>query len=278
MRWERRTSPAPILRSGHHELAIEAGELAITLSSDESDNELSPDERRKARLSAHLTVGLAQFYSGEATEAVACFEAALSESNDNPDAVCVLAQVLWATGSEESRARARELLFSVIDSSPHHVQSVLLLGVIGLLDDDEDTLEAVSVELQALRAGDANLSHSEQSKVGDVLRAISTVGGEGAVSEENALHQVQTDVMLHPYLPHGWSELAAAAEGEGGDRAAEMALRVARKGVPPRGQLAAEDLASAYAGTGRAADAQIAAVVAPWESAGWSALAEVLRC
>ena len=266
------------LAVGSYELAIEAGELATTLSSDESDNELSPEERRKARLSAHLTVGLAQYYSGAIPEAVACFEDALSESNNNPDAVCVLAQVLWATGQEKSRERARELLFGVIEDSPNHVQSVLLLGVIGLLDDDPDTLEAVAVELKSLRAGGANLRPPQQSDVGEVLRAIAALEVDGtASSKEQVLGQVQTEVLLHPFLPHGWSELAGSADGEEGDLVAKMAVRVARKGMPPRGELTAEDLTKAYAATGRAADAQVAIAISPWEATGWKSLAEAIR-
>jgi superkiller protein 3 len=262
------------LAAGLFAKAIEAGELAIQLSSDESDNELSAEERKKARLSAHLTVGLAQYYSEDVAEALAYFEAALEESDGNPDASCVLAQVLWATGSSESRDRARDVLFRVIESSPGHVQSVLLLGVISLLDADEDSLEAVIDELQALRVSDKGVTGSQQSQIGHVLQAISAAGQ--STSEEAVLSQVQTDIMLHPHLPHGWSELSSLAVGEEAQSAAEMSLRVARRGVPPRGDLGAADLAKAYAGTGRAADAQTSIMVAPWSVEGWLALGDAV--
>jgi superkiller protein 3 len=82
--------------------------------------------------------------------------------------------------------------------------------------------------------------------------------------------------LLRPYLPHGWSELAEVGDGDEAARAAELAVRVARKGVPPRGELGAEDLARAYAGTGLAADGQTAIVVAPWATEGWVALSEAV--
>ena len=263
------------LSSGAYDKAIEAGEVALGLSSDESENELTPEERRRARLGANLTVGLAHYFGGGgAAEAVTFFETALAESGGSPDAVCVLAQVLWATGGDKERERAREALFGVLESAPDHVQSVLLLGVIALLDRDEEAVEAVVEQLQALRVTDRGVSPAEQGRICEVLRAIVAVAEKS--TEEDVLSQIQTDVLLRPYLPHGWSELADAGDGEEAAKAAELAVMVARKGVPPRGDLGAEDLARAYAGTGLAADGQTAIVVAPWANAGWTALSEAV--
>ncbi|KAK3290698.1 uncharacterized protein B0H64DRAFT_54354 [Chaetomium fimeti] len=258
--------------------AAEAAELAVQLSSDEADSELAAEERRRVRLSAHVTLGLARYYQGAVDDAVACFDSAISESDGHPDVACVLAQVLWATGKEEARERAREVLFEVIERVPHHVQSVLLLGVIALLDEDEESLEAVVAELQSLRASDEGVTPADQRQLGEVLRAIAAFG-KGDDAEEVAkakANQARADVMFHPHLPHGWAELRGLG-GEEGKSAAEMALRVALKAVAPRGDLAAGDLAGAYAGTGRAMDAQKAVMVAPWEKAGWQALGEVVK-
>ncbi|ROT35887.1 TPR-like protein [Sodiomyces alkalinus F11] len=266
------------LATGQYEKAIECGEMAIQLSDDESDNELNREERKKARLSAHLTVGLAQYYSNDVGESVSCFEAALRESDDNPDAVCLLAQVLWATGTEESRDRARGALFEVIEKQPDHVQSVLLLGVIALLDDDEESVEAVVTELRGLRTSHG-VSAAEQEQVGEVLGAIAALGsgtGAGEDLEEDGgevLTHIQTDIMLYPHLPHGWSKLADAT---GEVYPADMALKVAMKAIPPRGPLDAVDLAKAYAGTGKAADAQTAIFLAPWARDGWTALGDAI--
>ncbi|XEV06608.1 hypothetical protein FSHL1_011895 [Fusarium sambucinum] len=254
------------LASGSYEKAVECGELALGLSSDDAENELSSEQRKKARLSAHLTVGLAEYYRNHFDEAIKYFESALEESDGNPDAVCLLAQVLWAQGSEESRDRAREELFAVIEKQPEHVQSVLLLGVIALLDNDEDSLEAVVEELHGLRTNH-KVTASEQSAIGEVLRAIATLG-EGR-TEEDIRTQIQTDIMLYPNLPHGW---AAMAQSAGDEHAAQMALKVASRGIPPKGLLVAQDLSKAYAGTATASDAQRAAFLAPWEQSGWTSL------
>ncbi|KAK3384971.1 hypothetical protein B0H63DRAFT_175518 [Podospora didyma] len=263
------------LAAGSFPKAIEAGELAIELSSIHSDSELTGEERLKLRLSGHVTMGLAQYYSGNLDEAVTCFDTALEESKCNPDTTCVLAQVLWATGQEEAKERARDILFEVIEREPHHVQSVCLLGVIALLDNDEESLEAVTLELQSLRASDEGVTPSEQSQLGEVLRAIAALD-KGLSAEQQAAGQAQVDVMLHPYLPHGWSEIAEVG-GEESEGASDMALRVALKGIPPWGHLEGEDLARAYAGTRRAADAQIAVMVAPWDKFGWLALGDVVK-
>ncbi|WYZ34104.1 hypothetical protein EsH8_I_000380 [Colletotrichum jinshuiense] len=258
------------LATGAYEQAVECGEMAIQLSNDESDNELTREERKKARLSAHLTVGLAQYYSEDVKEALLCFESALEESDNNPAAVCLLAQVLWAAGTEDSREKARNALFDVIEKQPDHVQSVLLLGVIATLDSDEESVEAVVSELQGLRTSHT-VGDSEQSQIGEVLGAIAKLGETN--TDEDVMTQIQTDIMLYPQLPHGWSNLAAF----GGEQyAAEMALTVAKKGAPPRGTLEAQDLAKAYAGTGVAADAQTAIFLSPWTADGWSSLRDAV--
>ncbi|UNI17453.1 Superkiller protein 3 [Purpureocillium takamizusanense] len=254
------------LAAGSYGQAVECGDMALGLSGDESESELTGEQRKKARLSAHLTVGLGQYYLEQYDEAQKCFEAALGESDNSPDATCLLAQVLWAQGSEESRDKARSALFEVIERRPDHVQSVVLLGVIALLDQDEDSLEAVVEELQKLRTNE-RVTTTEQSHIGEVLRAIAGLG-DGR-TEQDMLTQIQQDVMLYPHLPHGWSSLA---ETTGDPYASQMALEVAVRGIPPRGVLEAQDLASAYAGTGKAADAQRATMLAPWEKPGWVAL------
>ncbi|EFQ27501.1 tetratricopeptide [Colletotrichum graminicola] len=258
------------LTSGAYEQAIDCGKMAIQLSNDESDNELTREQRKKARLSAHITVGLAHYYSEDVDEALLYFESALEESDNNPDAVCLLAQVLWATGADESREKARGALFEVIEKQPDHVQSVLLLGVIAVLDNDEESVEAVVAELQGLRTSH-KVGDVEQAHIGEVLGAIARLGETS--TDEDVMTQIQTDIMLYPHLPHGWSNLA---EFGGEQHAAEMALTVAKKGAPPRGTLEAEDLAKAYAGTGSAADAQTAIFLSPWMADGWNSLREAV--
>lgn len=260
------------LASGQNEEAAECGENALQLSSDDSGNELAAEQRTKARLSAHLTVGLAKYFSKQPGEALTYLEAALEESNNNPDVICLLAQVLWAIGNEEARDRAREVLFSVIESDSTHVQSVLLLGVVALLDEDEESMEAVMSELQALRAS-VKPTDAEQARIGEVLGATSFLSSSSK-EDVDMLSQSQINTFLYPHLPHGWTSLS---ELGGEDHAAETALRVAQLKVPPSGTLDTREVATALAGTGVAADAQMAAFMAPGSGQGWRSLREATK-
>lgn len=254
------------LAAGLYDKTVSCGEMALELCSDEADDELDKSQRERARLSNHLSIGLAHYFNHSLEEVVAHFAHALAESNESPDATCLLAQILWADGSESSKERARSALFGVIEKHPDHVQSVLLLGVTALLDDDEPSLEAVVEELQSLRTNDS-VTNTEQSHISEVLRSIAALGSGQA--PEDLLAQVQDDVMLHPHLPHGWSALSDAT---GDQYSADMALKVAERSIPPRGTLEARDLAMTYAGTARVGHIQRAAILAPWERRVWESL------
>jgi superkiller protein 3 len=258
------------LSAGSYSEAIDSGELASQLSAEDAGNELSVEARQKCRMSAHLTVGLANYYVQQPETALEYFQPALEESNGNPDAVCLLAQVLWAKGDDEARGKARDVLFDCVESHPDHVQSVLLLGIIALLDQDAESLEAVSSTLQELRTT-PSITDREQAQVSEILRAIAAMSGDD--SHQAMLTEIQTDVFLHPNQPHGWSRLAELGEDE---YAADMALNTAIKAVPPHGDLDAGELAKAFAGTGKVGDAQKAAILSPWSKDGWDALGGAL--
>lgn len=258
------------LKAGKFSEAIENGDTALDLSAEGAGNELTPEARHKCRLSAHLTVGLAQYYSNDFKAALEYFQPALDESNGNPDAVCLLAQILWAKGDDESRGQARDHLFNCVESHPNHVQSILLLGIIALLDQDTESLEAVAVSLQDIRATHT-LNQQQQARVGEVLRSIAAFSDGDA--DQGVLTEVQTDVLLHPNLPHGWAQLADNGVDNYGS---DMALKMAMKNVPPLGSLQAADLSAAFEGTGKIGDAQKSIFLSPWSQSGWDALTALL--
>ncbi|TVY40881.1 Superkiller protein [Lachnellula occidentalis] len=258
------------LTAGSYTEAIDSGEMALQLSAEDAGNELSAEARQKCRLSAHLTVGLAHYYVQQPETALEYFQPALEESNGNPDAVCLLAQVLWAKGDDEARGKARDILFDCVESHPDHVQSVVLLGIIAVLDQDTESLGAVSSTLQELRTT-ASITDREQAQVSEILRAIAALSGTDY--RQAMLTEIRTDVFLHPSQPHGWSRLAELGEDE---YAADMALKTAIKAVPPHGDLDAGELAKAFAGTGKVGDAQKAVMLSPWSKDGWDVLGGAL--
>jgi superkiller protein 3 len=258
------------LRAHSYSKALESAEMALQLSSDGIGEELSTEAQQRCRLSAYLTVGLAYYYCNNPEAAAQFFVPALDETNSDPDAVCLLTQVLWANGEEDSRGRARDHLFDCVESHPDHLQSLLLLGIITLLDGDRESLEAVTASLQYLRATHRT-TDQEQAQISEVLRAIASFSEFDP--EQEILGEIQTDIFLHPNQPHGWSWLA---EIEGDKYAADMALKTASKAVPPRGMIEASDLSVAFTGTGKLGDAQKAVMLAPWAKIAWKALEETL--
>lgn len=246
------------------EAAAENAETALNLSEEEVNNQA----RQKVRLSAHMTAGLAYYYQGTMDQAISMFRSALEETQGNPDIVCLLAQVLWAKGGNKERNVAREQLFDCVENHPGHSGAIILLGAIAVLDDDRGTIEAVTADLEGLRVRQS-LTTQEQSKVAQLLATISALfpGEEGQDASE--ISQATTTIMLAPSQPHGWSQLADLSEES---YPAEMAVLTAVKAAPPGGNLDANDLSRAYAGTRRLDDAQRAVMVAPWTVQGWEAL------
>ena len=257
------------LASNDFTTAADSAEAALTLSVEDAGG-MSTRARRQLRLSAHLTAGLAYYCKGSMDESIGMFRSSLEESEGNPDIVCLLARVLWAKGGIDERNVVREQLFDCVEKYPDHVGAVSLLGVIAVLDRDKDTIDAVTADLQNLRAQD-NLDIHQKGNITRLFTAIATLNPD---QESAELADVTTAIMLSPSQPQGWNHLAELA-GLVGDEAthpAEMALLMATRNVPPRGTLDAEDLCDAFAGTGGVGDAQRAVMVAPWKREGWEGL------
>jgi superkiller protein 3 len=258
------------LAAHSHSSASENANTALDLSADAESSGLDPEARRKLRLSAHLTAGLAAHYLKQDSDAINMFRAALEESDNNPDVVCLLVQVLWAHGGSEEKTAAREQLFECFESNPEHAGVMTLLGAIAALDNDEETTSAVRDDLVALRTN-ANLQPAEQSSIDSLLSALASLNDND--NNDAALASAQTATLLNPERSHAWKLLA---ELSGDSYAADMALQTAQKAVPPNGTSSAGELAAAFAGVGTVADAQRAMALAPWESIGWEVMAEAL--
>ena len=260
------------LAAHDYESAAENAKTALDLSADADNSGLDADARRKLRLSAHLSAGLASFNLQNTSEAINMFRSALHESGNNPDVVCLLVKVLWAQGGSEEKSVAREQLFECVEKHPEHVSAVTLLGAIAALDDDADTTSAVKEDLISLRTKDGLTLH-ERDEIEIVLSALAGLEA-GASGEEAALTEAQSAIMFKPDHAQAWTELAQVT---GQEQPAKMALETASKTVPPLGSMEAENLAQAFAGVGTIGDAQRAVVLAPWEAQSWQAMGDALH-
>ncbi|CAI6339027.1 unnamed protein product [Periconia digitata] len=262
-----------LLANNLNSAAVEEAETALDLLSDinteENKSAISAEALSKTQLSARLTAGLAHFFQGDLEEAIPYFRTALEATKSNPDIICLLAEVLWAKGDGNAKEIAREQLFAAADSHPLHIGIVTLLGAMAVIDEDEDTMDAINDDLAHLRTS-KDLSAEQLARVEKVVDAIGFFLG----GEEKEADEARTSVMLAPWKAVGWSQLASASKGDG--FAAAMAKETASGSVPPNGTLNAVGLAGAMAGTGRVEDVQRAVVLAPWYREGWSVLSQCI--
>ncbi|KAE8350727.1 hypothetical protein BDV28DRAFT_150674 [Aspergillus coremiiformis] len=260
-----------LLARQEFEEAAEKAETALMLSGEEDAEKFDPETNSRLRLSAHLTAGLAHYYLRNIDSAIDMFRDALQEADNAPEVVCLLAQVLWAKGGEEERAVARQQLFDCVENNPEHIGAVTLLGAIAILDTDKDAIEAVKSDLQSMITRD-DIEIHDQTKLVKLLTAMSVLGltdNSGVPEETRRVGEAAAAVMRSPYQPQGWMELSIAS---GEPYPAEMAVKRALRSIPPRGNLDAVDLSTAYAQTGKASDAQRAIMIAPWKQHGWEEL------
>ncbi|CAO1602709.1 Superkiller protein 3 [Xanthoria calcicola] len=256
-----------LLAEGNFESAAENAETALDLSVDDDSSNM----RKRTRLSAQISGGLSHHHLGLFDRSTEAFKGALEESQENPDIVCLLSQVLWAKGGEAERNIASQQLFNCIEKHPSHAHTMLLLGTISVLHDDQDTIQAVSDDLRGLRTRD-DLTHQQQKQLAQLLSAIAILYPEEKGQTLARTSEVTTAVMLGPSHPYGWSQLSGITDEPGPP---EMAILTAIREAPPRGALTAEDLSEVYAQSHRGEDAQRSIVFAPWKPSGWHALSQL---
>jgi superkiller protein 3 len=263
------------LATHQYDSATAEAETALDLTEDGDDAPLSGPELMALRLSAHLTVGLAKYYLQDIDEALDSFKRLLTETSAASDVICTLAELLWAKGGAEERAVAKEQLAERVGGrATDTVGPLVLLGVMVALEEDAGTAEMVRGELERVRTRE-DVAAPERARVERVLGALLEIFAVGPRGERRAvLADVQKSIMLQPASPVGWSRLADGFEDAG---AAEMALLMARRSVPPRGALGPAELAGMFARTGKVGDAQRAVMVAPYDNCGWNTFAECLE-
>ena len=240
--------------------AIDSVNTAIDLLTDTQNCSLSDQARRKCKLSAYLTGGLAHYFLKQMDRSISMFRNALNESNSSPEVVCLLSQVLWLKGGNDGKEVAAKQLLHCAEKGPSNVRVIILLGAIAVLTDDEDTITAVNEDLHALRT-QPGLSTGQLRQLLQMITTLAAVSSGQRRKEHVIRNEIMTSILLSPSQPHGWTQLADNTKEQ---FSAAMAVKTALRAVPPHDSLEAADLAKAFLATNNIFDAQRASIIAPW--------------
>lgn len=249
--------------------AIEHAGIALDLTSELDSGNLTGQQRQKLRLSAHITCGLSHYHLNALDEGEAMFREALKETDNTPDVICLLSQVLWAKGGEDRRNLARDQLFECIEAHPNHPQATSLIGAMSAIDEDEPTLTAVTEDLQTLRTSE-KLSKGQRRRLETLVDAIALL----VADNDSGTNEAMVSLMLAPEQTAGWTSLSAASAGDEDSEAYvhEMVAITALHAVSSENTIDASELSHAIASTGKACDSQRSIAVAPWLHEGWNGL------
>ena len=146
---------------------------------------------------------------------------------------------------------------SSIENHPDHLPSMLLLGSIGVLDQNEDILEAIMDDLYSVRGNKLDISLKD--KVDSILNVVAQL------QNKNPIPTAAAAVFLRPAHPGPWQNLAEVAVDQ---HAADMARKVAE-----HGDFSPEVVADALVGVSQISCDQRAIMIAPWRASGWKGLA-----
>ncbi|KAH7888376.1 superkiller protein 3 [Phlebopus sp. FC_14] len=132
--------------------ALESFETALGLLPEESlDND---SETKVLRVQALFGSGLAHFRLGDLQAAMTAFQAALDSAGEDHvlrgHVTVLLAQAMWAIGTDEFRESAKALLLDSITSDPENLMAINTLAGMGILTEDDSLVDAALSEIQSL--------------------------------------------------------------------------------------------------------------------------------
>lgn len=135
-----------LLGSEKYDQAVENARDCLDLLSEEKKSESVV----QAELSSRIAIGLSFFFNQQYGEALEEFQFILDEHSLSHKVVTLIAQILYALDSPDSRQAALDRLFSFIEENESSLLIVLTLGAISLADNHTEYFEAVRDELQGL--------------------------------------------------------------------------------------------------------------------------------
>lgn len=206
-----------------YEQAIDNAQVAMDLVAEENEDS---DEKVRVELSSRIVIGLSFFFNNQFDEAVDELKVILDKHSGLQRMVTLVAQVLNAYSSADSKQAALDQLFSFIEENGSSLIVVLTLGAISVVDRLGDYYDAIRDELAGL---------SLKELIGDSFRMVPKLLAEldTLISGKSTGNRVwQKFAMLFPSDFHIWKNLNNS-----------MALKVA---LLPDTKHTARDLAGAY--------------------------------
>lgn len=164
--------------------SIEHAQVALDLLSEEEVTQ--PVE--KACLSSRIVIGLSFFFNGQYEEALEELQIILNEHSQSQRAVTLVAQVLRALNTTESKQAAIDQLFAFIEENGSSLLVVLTLGAISVADNHEEYFAAIKEELEGLSTGELSAdSFRLVPKLLQELTARITQPGDSKIWQRYAL-------------------------------------------------------------------------------------------
>ncbi|GBE81379.1 Superkiller protein [Sparassis crispa] len=137
------------LSLGDYGGALESYQVAMGLLPEEPEDRNS----RILLVQAQFGSGLAHFKLGQLQDALTFLQAAMGIASEDSvlrgHIVVLLAQTLWAVGTEAGRESAKAQLLQSIESDPENLMAINALAGMGILTDDDSLVDAALSEILA---------------------------------------------------------------------------------------------------------------------------------
>lgn len=131
-----------------YELAIDNAQFTLDVLTGEDEGE--DDGIAEAILSSRIVIGLAFFFNNQFDEALDELRIILSQHSLSQRVVTLIAQVLFAYDSPDTKQAALDQLFAHIEEHGLSLIVVLTLGAISVVDNLEDYFAPIKEELEGL--------------------------------------------------------------------------------------------------------------------------------
>lgn len=208
---------------GQYAEAIDNAQVTLDVLAEEENT----GDVKEAILSSRIVIGLSFFFNGQFKEAMDEIKIVLETHGHSQRIVTLVAQVLNAYGTPETKQAALDQLFGYIEENGSSLLVVLTLGALSVVDKLEEYYEPIKEEL-------ANLSLGEL--ISDSFRMVPQLLAELEQTEVRKRGVWQKFAMLFPSDFNVWRNLSRT-----------MALETA---LLPSSKRPAYDLANAYVDKG----------------------------